>query len=965
MKASASKSSIANRAVRAFFTPSVQLMGRLSFLWKFVVTGVLFLAPLSLVLFHFVVGLTGQIEFSLREVDGVRLLNYSQDLMRHIAPSQQPFDNLSEAKLPSQPTRVPWLDRLDATADAMSNVEYELQPSDQIPHALRSFRDDLRLAREQLNAGESPDEVRLALSRKVQGLIVVIGNHSNLILDPDLDTYYLMDQTVLKLPERLTVLTALGIRLESAHSLGNLLTQENQYELLQATEYLRKNSGESRHGIQFAFDNNPSGNLRPTLMPAAQADQSCTETLLSLLGPSRLMAGADLTQLGHREPLEACVTSSLVLHRKVTDELEHLLWKRIHEFEAKQRYVLWLTAVAVSISVYLLCGTFLAITNVVRDMRRMTSRMSQGDFSMPLTVSSRDELGTLATLFNDVATRLHMANTVIEQDRGQLTDRVAERTAELTTANEELIRTSRFKSEFLATMSHELRTPLNGVLGMNELLLKTTLTEKQREFVDASTTSGRTLLSLINDVLDLSKIEAGKIELDLHCCDLEALAYDVITMFSHRAKQQGISLTCELDPEACVNAMCDDIRVRQVLVNLLGNAMKFTATGSVILESKCVQRDDQRIVIRLAVTDTGLGIPQDKLDRLFSPFSQVDNSTARHYGGTGLGLSITKQLVELMGGSIGVTSRAGAGSTFWIELPFELVHAEVRTGGQRKQLLKGTKVLVVNGLAKDRRQLADCLKDWGCPVEQVDTLREAVDAVSRTEAAGQPFAAVLTDCSWDTGDEFVHLQKLARRPDLPLIGLGIGETDDMANLLHVFGLRHLLCDPIRPSALFNALHSVLSVTPSITSPSQAPESAVHEQSTTFTGHILVAEDNSINQMFVRELLKHCGCVCDITNNGDEALTALQRNRYDLVLMDCQMPEMDGFTATREIRRRETAGELGGHLPVIALTANALKEDRKRCLEAGMDEYLSKPLQAVQLQTMLTKYLAVRSDNQTT
>ena len=880
--------------------------------------------------------------------------------MRQIASARPPESHLSEHNRPSTTVRVPWLDQLEATTDAMSTVEYELPPLEQIPRALKSFRDDLRLAREQLNASESPDDVRLALIRKVQTLIVIIGNHSNLILDPDLDTYYLMDQTILKLPERLTVLTELGVRLDHAHSHGDLLTQENQYELLQATEYLRKNALESRQGLQFAFDNNPTGNLKPILMPAAQTDQSRTESLLSLLQPSRFAAGDNLSQLGDHEPLEACVTSSLALHQEVTGELEHLLWKRIHEFESKQRSVLWLTALAVTVSVYLLCGTFLAITIVVKDMGRMTNCMSQGDFSSPLTVSSRDELGTVAAMFNDVATRLYAANVVIEEDRAQLADRVAERTAELTAANEQLIQASRFKSEFLASMSHELRTPLNGVLGMNELLLKTSLTDKQREFVDASSTSGRALLSLINDVLDISKIEAGKIELDLHSCDLEALAYDVITMFSHRAKQQGISLTCRLDPDACVSALCDDTRLRQILVNLLGNALKFTSTGSVTLESKCIQRDDHRIAIRLAVTDTGLGIPEDKLNRLFSPFSQVDASTARHYGGTGLGLSITKQLVELMGGTIGVTSRAGAGSTFWIEVPFELVHAEERTGAQRKQLLKGTKVLAVNVIDKDRDQIANCLRDWECSFEHVDSLREAIDTVADAEASGQPFAAILANCSLATGDEFVHLQKLARRSDRPLIGLGIDEKDQTANLLHQFGVRHLLCAPFRPSALFKALNSVLSVTPPATSSSQKPEAAAHEQSTTFTGHILVAEDNSINQMFVRELLRHCGCACDITNNGDEALTALQQNRYELVLMDCQMPEMDGFTATREIRRREAAGELPGRMPIIALTANALKGDRERCLEAGMDEYLSKPLQAAQLQTMLAKHLADRA-----
>lgn len=559
----------------------------------------------------------------------------------------------------------------------------------------------------------------------------------------------------------------------------------------------------------------------------------------------------------------------------------------------------------------------------------------------------------------DIHSRKQMEQTLRELNQS-LERRVLERTAELTAANEQLIRANQFKSEFLASISHELRTPLNGVLGMNELLLRTSLTNQQREYVEAGITSGRALLSLINDVLDLSKIEAGKIELDLHGSDLEALAYDVLAMFTIRAKQKGVSLSCRLDPETCVRVMCDDTRLRQVLVNLLGNALKFTTQGGVMLESKCVQRDDQRIVVRLSVTDTGLGIPEDKLDRLFSPFSQVDSSTSRQFGGTGLGLSIAKQLVELMGGHIGVNSRVGVGSTFWFEVPFDLVNEAEKTS-QRRLLLQGTKVLAVDGVDRERRQIADCLNSWGCPYQHVSSLREAVNIVAQAEADGQPFAVILADCRLAIGDEFVHLQSLARRPDVPVIGLGVGEEDDLSSHLRQLGLRCLLRDPIRPSALFNALASVLAVTPPTSAPSPQSDAVVAEQLPTVTGHILVAEDNHINQMFVRELLKHSGCTCDIANNGDEALTALQQNRYDLVLMDCQMPEMDGFTAAREIRRREAAGELPGRLPIIALTANALKGDRERCLQAGMDDYLTKPLQAAQLQAMLAKFLPPRTD----
>ncbi len=575
------------------------------------------------------------------------------------------------------------------------------------------------------------------------------------------------------------------------------------------------------------------------------------------------------------------------------------------------------------------------------------------------TVRDATERQEVLKEIQSAAEELRAANALIEQERSHLAERVAERTAELRATNEELIQASRFKSEFLATMSHELRTPLNGVLGMNDLLLKTSLTTKQREFVEASKTSGRALLSLVNDVLDLSKIEAGKLELDIRNCDLEGLANDVIVMFSHRAKQTGIALASQLDPETCVTALCDENRLRQVLVNLVGNALKFTSKGSVILESKCVERDDRRILVRWAVTDTGLGIPEDKVHRLFSPFSQVDRSTSRQFGGTGLGLSITKQLVELMGGQIGVTSRLGVGSTFWIEIPFEFVNAELKTL-QRRQALAGTKVLVVDGVGRERRQIADCLVSWECPFQHVSTMLEAIDAVSQAERDGKPFAVVVVDHHFFVPDELAQLQKLAQHPNLPVIGLGIGEGHELAAELQQLGLRQLLRDPIRSAVLFETLTSVLAGMPLNATPDQSSGTATDEPAAMFSAHLLVADDNHINQLFVRELLKHCGCTCVVANNGDEALTALDKHRYDLVLMDCQMPEMDGFTATREIRRRESAGELRGHLPIIALTANALKGDRERCLEAGMDDYLSKPLQAAQLQAMLAKYLGTQA-----
>lgn len=515
------------------------------------------------------------------------------------------------------------------------------------------------------------------------------------------------------------------------------------------------------------------------------------------------------------------------------------------------------------------------------------------------------------------------------------------------------------KSAFLAAITHELRTPLNGILGMNELLLSTELTERQRQFVTASRSSGKMLLQLINNVLDLSKIEAGKLDLDVREYSIETLVYDTLDALGPSAAQKGLTLKVHIDQAMSTTILCDGNRLRQILVNLIGNAVKFTSSGSITVTANGTHCGDRQLRVRFAVTDTGIGIPEDQQARLFRPFTQVDGSTTRKHGGTGLGLAICKQLVELMDGSIGIESEIGIGSTFWFEVPLQLAHHDASAKTPRQ--LANLCVLVVED--EQRPQIADCLNAWGCRPTYVATDAEARRAVKTATDAGSRFDLTLVDLQTGSGNRYQLIDELSRRHGLPVIAMGVTTEDGDADWLRQRGIRRLLRDPVRPSALCDAFVSTLAATSTEVQRGE-PERPRAAPSVSLKGHVLVAEDNHINQMYVTELLKHCGCTCDIVTTGDEVLDAVQRGSYDLILMDCQMPEMDGFTASRELRRRVAARELPKTVPIIALTANALKGDRERCLEAGMDDYLTKPIEVHQLRTMLEHHLPSQTREQT-
>jgi two-component system, sensor histidine kinase and response regulator len=701
--------------------------------------------------------------------------------------------------------------------------------------------------------------------------------------------------------------------------------------------------------------------------------EAAKNTLLALAGDTAILAAtierADRTIFVEHvfgdEPLESIRSGESVMHASADIVLDERigsveLWaseREIHSLLMRALGILALAAMA-SLAVALLAASRLQriISDPILNLASTAETVSKTqNYTLRVATDTQDEVGKLVGAFNEMLAQTHAQAGELRAYHTELEQKVERRTTELARALKDAQAAVQAKADFLANMSHEIRTPMNGVIGMLDLLDAEGLDQQRRSMLETARNSAEALLGIINDVLDFSKIDAGKLTLESIDLELLSLAEEVSTLFARQAHSKGVEVTCLVEASVPALVRGDPVRLRQILANLLGNAIKFTEEGEVGLSVRARHVSDKTVDVVIGICDTGIGMTKEAVSRLFQSFTQADTSTTRKYGGTGLGLAITKRLIDAMNGQIAVSSEPGKGSTFTVTLPMQI---GVSKPGIKRADLSAFKLLVVDDNATNRRVLEHYLQTLRIRHESAESAHEGLDMARRAHAAGEAYDMIVLDFQMPTMDGIGFMQVLRADPTIAdtkcLILSSVGDRQQ--------GTQHLdiaawLSKPVRQGQLYSAIAMAAGVSAGWKATALGSNATRSSAANGMRANVrvLLVEDNTVNQQVAMRMLAAFGVEVQVAVNGIEAVDRVKNDRFDAVFMDCQMPLMDGYQATGAIRDWE-AEEARVRLPIIAMTANAMQGDRERCLAAGMDDYIAKPIKRDNLAAALTRWL---------